>query len=315
MARRLGRRHAGRRWIMAARVPVAAGMALAMSVPVAAQAPAPTAASTARSGAAPCRTTCLTPGDHQLTLDFRGTKRTYLVHVPRDYTGATPVPLLIDMHGWGSNPGEQRFVSGQLQQSDQRGFIAVWPQGQDNSWNGFNCCGKSMENNVDDVGFLRALVNTMKGQANIAGDRVYASGLSNGWSMAMRAACDAADVFRAAAGVSQMLNQPERCRPSRPIGITSFHGLLDLLAPYGGNPLLGFQSARTSFASWATINRCTGAPVRGQLSGLSRTETFIHCAGKARVGLVTVGAGGHITYLNLDGVNIAGYIWDVAFAH
>ena len=170
MARTLDRIRAGLAWMIAA-VPAASGMALMLPLPVAAQvaaAPAPTATA----AAARCRTTCLAPGDHQLTLDFRGTRRTYLVHVPRDYNGAKPVPLLIDLHGLGSNPGEQRFISGQLQQSDQRGSIAVWPQGQDESWNGFNCCGKSLENNVDDVGFLRTLVTTMKGQANIAGDRV-----------------------------------------------------------------------------------------------------------------------------------------------
>ena len=49
-------------------------------------------------------------------------ERSYLFHVPASYTGAEAVPLLIDAHGSGETDTDQRGRSGQLAQSDARGF-------------------------------------------------------------------------------------------------------------------------------------------------------------------------------------------------
>jgi polyhydroxybutyrate depolymerase len=58
-----------------------------------------------------------------------GLTRTYLVHVPPSYTGATAVPLVVDIHGWTATAEIQRSLSGFLALSDARGFIVTCPQG------------------------------------------------------------------------------------------------------------------------------------------------------------------------------------------
>ncbi|KQT31302.1 hypothetical protein ASG29_15175 [Sphingomonas sp. Leaf412] len=261
--------------------------------------------------AAPCTSDCLAPGDYNERLVVGGVERTYAVHVPASYRGGTAVPLLLDLHGYTSDIAQQRFLSGQLRQSDLRGFIVVWPQGLNRSWNAYGCCGASLAGGVDDVGFLRTLVSTLKRRSNIDDARVYVTGLSNGGSMTHRLACEAADVFRAAAPVSFTLNrEAAACRPSRPIPVVAFHGTSDVLVQYYGGLL--FQSAPRSRDAWGQVDGCTGTPVVTPLRLGSRSEIFTNCRGGVRTGLVTILGGGHILYPNVS-VDIAQYIWTNVF--
>lgn len=283
--------------------------------------------------AAPCASNCLAPGDYNLSMFSGGLLRTYLVHVPDSYDGSRAVPLLVDLHGFSSNADEERRVSGHLAQSDRRGFIAVWPQGVLLSWNGYGCCFVSNLVQVDDVTFLRSLIGGMKLRANIDNSRVFVTGISNGGSMAHRMACEAADIVRAAAPVAFPLNT-DQCRPSRPIGITAIHGTADTTIPYDGGegipPLppttlgipFGVQGARQSLAAWKGINGCNDTLTRVQLPEGSRAETYKHCNGGVRVGLVTIANGKHVLYngytgLGYDGnnapIDVADYIWEHVF--
>ena len=272
-------------------------------------------AGVAPAAAKPCNpSACLGPGDHTLTLQSGGVERSFELHIPASYDGRKPVPFVIDMHGLLATTADQKGLSGQLAESDRRGFIVAWPQGLSNSWNGYNCCGDSRTNDIDDVAFLRSVVSLVKQRANINDDRVYATGLSNGGNMAFRLGCEAADVFKAIGSVSQMLNQPERCHPSTPRSVYAYHGLLDYLAPYAGNPAFGFQSADQSFASWATINRCTGTPEHVAVTSVSGADIFRTCANGTEVGLITLTTAAHIAYNNQEGFNIARHMWDTVFS-
>ncbi len=254
----------------------------------------------------------LSTGDYTCTMEWAGRTRSYIVHVPASYTGDTAVPLLMDLHGFLGSASKQQGKSGQLAQSDRRGFIAVWPEALNKGWNGYGCCGDSQKQDIDDVGYLRALVARLKTQGRIDASRVFVTGHSNGGSMTQRMACEAADIFRAAAPVSFPLNTTTRCHPARPITVIEFHGTADEIVSYYGIGLFGFQSARDSLATWATLNGCRSAPVRTQLAGLSRDETFTDCDGGTRTGLVTVALAFHEVYGNKD-VAIADYIWSHVF--
>src|SRR5262245_61106150 len=185
--------------------------------------------------AAPVRASCqsntLTPGTIDMSLEFGGRTRTFRVHVPPSYTGRRAVPMVLDLHGAGWTPGFQQLQSGFERKSDEAGFVVVWPAGVGASWNGYGCCAPALAQNVDDVGFLRALVSQLAAIANIDHSRVYATGHSNGAAMAHRLACEAADVFAAVAPVSYVLNRDAgECTPARPITVVHFHGLSDEVA-------------------------------------------------------------------------------------
>ncbi len=283
--------------------------------------------------AAPCTADCLTPGDYTLALSWGGLPRTYQVHVPTSYTGAASVALLLDLHGGATLAAMQRSISGQLAQSDKRGFIAVWPQGFDGSWNGNGCCMLAYTLAIDDVGFLKAVIATLKERANIHHNKVYVTGLSNGGGMSHRMACEAADVVTAVAPMSHPL-QTDQCHPSRPITVVAFAGTSDSQVPYDGGPLaypsvtigvpLGWQGARASLAAWKLINGCSDTLIQTQLAGGSRDESYFPCNAGVKTGLVSIAGGAHDLY-NGDAlhqllfahpnyaVDVSEYVWEHVF--
>ena len=228
------------------------------------------------------------------------TTRTYLVHVPASYIGA-PVPLVVDMHGLTSTAEQQRAISGFLALSNTRGFIATWPQGLGNAWNGGICCSTAN----DDVAFIRALVAKMKEEAAIDARRVYATGLSNGGAMTHRLACEAADLFAAAAPVSFPISVSplSSCVPSRKIPVLTFMGLTDTVVAYNGGT---FPSAAVTFDHWRSVDQCgTGTPETHNVSGASFCDIDLSCAPGVQVGLCSITGSqtpapfaGHILYIN-----------------
>jgi polyhydroxybutyrate depolymerase len=253
----------------------------------------------------------LVPGETTMSIVSGGRNRTFLVHTPPSYTGLIPVPLVLDLHGLGSNSSQQAGLSGFRRKSDEAGFIVAWPQGVSNSWNAFGCCGTADFLNINDPAFLRAVVARISQLGNIDPSRVYITGLSNGGFMTHRMACEAADIFAAAAPVSAPRNASTSiCRPSRPITVVAFHGLNDGIVPYGGGL---FQSAQNSLTTWASIDGCVGGRTVLELPGPARCETFETCNGAAEAGLCSLNSG-HIAYTGQTDLNIADYIWANVFS-
>ena len=164
------------------------------------------------------------PGESNKSITVGTLMRTYLLHIPTGYTGKTPVPVVFDFHGLGGSGSSQKGLSGWATLGDSKGFITVFPNGVGNSWNIGRCCSTAQTQNVDDVGFVRAIIKQLQTDACIDSKRVYASGCSNGGGMSYRLACDAADVIAAVAPVdcdcvTGSTSNPScaSCNPARPI--------------------------------------------------------------------------------------------------
>lgn len=257
----------------------------------------------------------LEPGlyrDRTLVVD--GVERVYDLRVPNGYDGTTAVPLVLDLHGYGSTRAQQRGLSGLAALVDGEGFAAVWPDGLASSWNAGICCGQSVTDGVDDVAFLRTLVDALAGELAIDRARVYATGLSNGGAMTQRLACEAADVFAAAAAMAFPIGLVpiESCVPSRPIAVLAVQTPTDELVPYEGEGL--FPSAAQSFARWRLNDGCgDGELDQLVVQGESRCELDTSCADGVEVGLCTVAStgifGGHVVYWTED-FALAQVAWD-----
>jgi hypothetical protein len=76
-----------------------------------------------------CPASVLPAGDHEGSVSHDGRDRTYVMHVPSNYTGTAPVAVVLDFHGYGSSGTGQMGASGFRELSDQHGFIAVYPDG------------------------------------------------------------------------------------------------------------------------------------------------------------------------------------------
>ncbi|HJQ82987.1 MAG TPA: PHB depolymerase family esterase, partial [Candidatus Binatia bacterium] len=255
----------------------------------------------------------IAPGLYDRELQFGGATRNYKMRVPAGYDGSVAVPLVVDLHGFLSNAMQQAGISGMATVAERETFVLVHPNGLNNAWNAGICCGNR---GVDDVGFLRQVVAAVEAEVNVDARRIYATGLSNGGAMTHRLACDAADLFAAAAPMAFPV--PFRpltgCRPSRAIPVLTFMGLTDTLVHYEGGP---FPSAPETFAYWRDIDGCgDGAPDQRVEQGLSRCETYTSCTNGVQAGLCSITArsfggspiDGHVLYLNDDFV-LADVAW------
>jgi len=154
-----------------------------------------------------------------------GRTRTAHLYVPASLSDE-PVPLLVALHG-GTGWGTQfEQTSGYDGLAEANGFLVVYPDGigsgpnedRFRTWNGGVCCGAAAAGDVDDVAFLRALVDKLSDAYAIDSERVYATGHSNGMIMSYRLVCEAADVFVAAAGQAGTLGV-DGCSPSEPVSL------------------------------------------------------------------------------------------------
>jgi polyhydroxybutyrate depolymerase len=240
-----------------------------------------------------CPSPALKAGDTSVSLKVGSISRSFVLHVPATYDGSKPVPLIVNFHGIGSSGWGELSSSPYPTVTDPDGVILAFPDGMTGpvgtGWNMGPCCVAD----VDDLGFVRALVTEIEKSACIDPVRVYAVGVLTGGGMAYSLACNAADVFAAVAPAAFDLLQENiaDCKPTRPITVVSFRGTADTRVPYEGGASalvpdmpITFLGAQSTFAQWARINACTGSPSTEDSNGCS---TYSGCPDGVEVVLCT----------------------------
>jgi polyhydroxybutyrate depolymerase len=222
-------------------------------------------------------------GDHPITLSHDGSDRTYEIHVPPAYDPEAATPVIVNMHGYTSAGWQQVLFSDMNPVADAEGFIVIYPDGIANSWNAGSCCGDAASTDVDDVGFLSAVIEDLSTKLCIDRARVYATGMSNGGYMSHRLACEASDVFAAVAPVAGAMGIPD-CDPPRPMPVVAYHGTEDGLVDYA--------DGAAAIDEWVGLNGCTGDPVRTDHGG-SYCDRWESCDDGVEVELCTLDPMGH----------------------
>lgn len=245
----------------------------------------------------------LVPGDTTRTLTHDGRERSYIVHIPLGYDPDQPTPVVLVFHGGLGNAENVQRMTGFSAKADAEGFIVVYPNGSGRledsllTWNGGRCCGYAAEEDVDDVGFVEAVIEDLAIIANVDERRIYATGMSNGAIMSYRLACELSDVIAAIGPVAATQNI-ERCEPERPVPVIHFHGDSDQHAPYGGGvgpeSLAGvdFASVEETIDFWVAHNGCSAEPQVEISSDFTHT-VYTGCDQGAGVELYTVIGGLH----------------------
>lgn len=234
------------------------------------------------------------PADASWTVTVGERERTFQVHVPASYDPATPAPLVLNFHGFGSNAGQQVTLSGMNEKADDAGFVAVHPEGTGapQSWNAGVCCGSASEQDVDDLGFVRAMLDELEARLCIDTERVFSTGMSNGGFFSHRLACELSDRIAAIAPVAGVIGV-ESCMPGQPLPVVHYHGTDDGVVPYDGSESLGFPSVEETITGWAERNGCDAEREQIFENGDSRCERFLGCPEEGPVVLCTVEGGGH----------------------
>jgi polyhydroxybutyrate depolymerase len=231
------------------------------------------------------------------SIFFDGDVHAYTVHIPSSYAIGKYMPLVFGLHGYGWRMGAYMNVEKLWMKADSAGFLIVYPEGADSSWDsGPFCCGRSSTLKRDDVGFIRALVDTLRKNYAIDKNRIYAVGCSNGGMMSNRLGAEAADVFAAVSGIAgplELSSTNSELHPSRPISVLDFHALNDSTIKYaGGNPT-GAPAETLAVAKWAQIDGFTKGPVTTIYNSQTTVKTWTKTNSPIEVILYTTQTGGH----------------------
>jgi len=238
-------------------------------------------------------------------------KRTYLTYVPQGLAKGSP--LVVVMHGSGENGARMRIETGYgfERLADQRGFAVVYPNAYEGYWDVCSIVGAHGANglNLDDVGFLGAVVDKLITEIGVDRARVFAIGSSRGGSMAIRLALEAPSRFRAVAAVSANVPTPEnfKCKPAGQgtSSVLIMNGTKDPLVPFDGGEvnLLGLfyrngkvRSSRESGQYFADLNNIGGTPETTETQtadGVQVEQVLWRNDSKVEVELVATHGGGH----------------------
>ena len=246
----------------------------------------------------------LTLGDNAGSLTFEDRERTYLLHFPAGYDGGRPLPLMIVLHGGGGNAKHAANMTGFNAEADREGFIVVYPQGTGRlrdtllTWNSGNCCGYALDNKVNDVGFIDALISKLEGEVKIDSSRIYVTGISNGGMMAYRLGCELPNKIAGITLVAGALNAD--CNPSEPVSVIAFHGTADKHVLYGGGePIVKAdphsrvdRSVSYAISFWVKADACSAFPQRTEKGNVT-VEEYSDCMDGTGVMLYTIKGGGH----------------------
>ncbi|MEY4579811.1 MAG: hypothetical protein RL701_4514 [Pseudomonadota bacterium] len=240
----------------------------------------------------------LAAGDHQFSLtSANGTTYSYVLVVPAGLDLTKKAPLVVVWHALLSSPDETRAVTDVDAQAEANGTLTVHPISPDKAWNAGSCCTAfAAGSQRDETVFARELVADVKTKVCVDNKRVVTTGFSNGGMLSQQLACQAADLFSAAAPMGStmtMANASSACLPAKPIPIFMINGTADPLVGYNQVSLAGGMTVPASFALWADRNGCTGEPTVTLQQGAATCRTYAACRDGVEVTLCSVEGMGH----------------------
>lgn len=235
---------------------------------------------------------------------YQGQMRTYHLYLPKNSNGSSSIPLVLAFHG-GSGSGEKFSKNTNMNAlAAQQGFAVVYPDAIDNHWND----GRGTVNTqVDDVGFVKALIERLIKTKNIDKSRIYAAGLSNGGLFTQRLACEMSDQIAAFASVSASLpaSLKSNCNPRNPVSMLMINSPDDKFVPWDGGEIRGRHrgeviSVPETIAWWTQQSGSSPTPIANSLpvrnySDTTRVREARYSGGRggSEVILYTVNGGGH----------------------
>ena len=246
-------------------------------------------------------------------LEQGGRTRTWIAYVPAKLQ-AHPA-LVIALHGSMGSAEQVRHVYGYDFDllAEEHGFIAVYPQGYEGDWNDCNVKGPfaAKSENVDDVGFLHALVDRLVNDHDADRGRVYVTGVSNGGAMTIRLALQTPDFARAYAAVVASVPTPQNMAitpKGEPVSMLLMNGTADPFNPWDGGDVVLYGvwgnrgpvlSAQESIDYFLKLDGLGGPPARTQFpdtdtsDGSTAERQRWTAPGKRNVTLIRIQGGGH----------------------
>jgi polyhydroxybutyrate depolymerase len=232
-----------------------------------------------------------TVGDFAGTVSAGGLERTYLLHVPVNYTGGARIPLVVAFH---NSQLDGAFLAAYTlfgTVADEQQFAVVYPDatGEPRQWN-----ADALIDRPDDFSFITALLDKLEGELCLDPERIFVAGYSDGGTMAQRVACEMPERIAALGTVAA---PAVNCQAELPW--VAFHGMADPRAPFEGGGTS--PPVRRAVSEWARGLGCDG------LGQISRPQTSVELTTFTRC---FRGDGEALLYTIIDG----GHTWPGAYA-
>jgi polyhydroxybutyrate depolymerase len=246
------------------------------------------------------------------TLQIGG-ERPVRVQIPSDYTTNTRYPLIILLHGLGGDGDAISRYLGLDSRVDSKHYILVAPQGTENAhgqnfWNATPaCCPAAQEDlHVDDVAYIRSLIEEAAANYSIDARRIGLMGHSNGGFMALRMACEASDLVTSVMSLAgSTFADDASCTPAtHPVSVLALHGDSDTRISYDGveSGPVSYPGAKETIRRFAVHAGCASsnpviAPNIDVVENIVGAETTVleypDCAAGVDVALWTIVGAGH----------------------
>ncbi len=230
------------------------------------------------------------PGDVAADLTSGGEQRTYRLSVPARYRPDRPAPLIVNLHGSGSNALQASVYSDLPRAAAARGVLVVTPDAHGGKW--------QLGPTGSDATFLGDLVDDIEARYCIDLARVHLAGMSLGAWKAAITACSSGDRYASMALVAVEI-EPGSCPP---IPVVAFHGTADPVVAYGAGggsvdaaatPNKGVPGTLGNIANWARREGCAKKPVISTIGNDVRLRRYVRCDQGGAVELYTIVGGGH----------------------
>ena len=222
------------------------------------------------------------------TMEFEGTTRKYVEHIPATPNGSMPV--LFQLHGLGDNCNNFSQLGFE---SLAPNWIIITPEateatisimgmynmnagtawaagvgGENISYSGFNIGDINLNEGVNDEGFLMAILDSLENNFDIDTDSIFITGFSMGGFMSNKMAVKHADRLTAIASVSGTLGHFQPFEPTGKINTMHIHGTSDGTISYA-NADFNFNGieipvgigAEALVETWRNYNECGTDPI------------------------------------------------------
>jgi polyhydroxybutyrate depolymerase len=224
--------------------------------------------------------------DSTTTVEVDGVERSSRYLAPTRPSPGRPDPVIMLLHGKGSDGATVLDYSQMSSAADQLGAGIVLPEaiGGDHRWTEL------------DVPFLRTVLDQLGAERCIDRNRIWLAGLSMGGFTSARLACDLPGRFAAVAAVAGFGFDGATCPSAPPTPVLTFHGTGDDVIPFAGRPpgfvtVIPSRGAEADIADWAAHNGCAPTPTETAVAPEITIRRWSGCT--AETALVVVAGGGH----------------------
>lgn len=257
--------------------------------------------------------TATTGGAQRFAIEVGGLRREYLLYVPSNYDGSRPVPLVMMFHGGGGSGERSMEETGWAKKAEQKGFLAAFPDGtrpkpdrrasfarNPQTWNDGSGRYASGEANIDDVSFVRAMLDQIESKYEVDPQRIYATGFSNGSSMTFRLGVELGERIAAIAPVGSSGLRLRNAKFRRAVPMIYIHGSADPRNPLEGGDVKNYGEVdyrpplEETVRNWARESGCRPAAERLRDGGGVRAVAYRGCRGNADVDFYIVDGLGHV---------------------